>query len=625
MSVDRRDFLKVASTSAAALVGAATMAEAQRNLAETPPESGEKQPQMTADRTGSDVMVDAIKTLNIEYAAAVPGSSFRGLHESCLNYGGNKNPEWLTVTHEEHSVAMGHGYAKIEGKPMMAMMHSTVGLQHAVMAIYNAYCDRTPVFLIVGNHMHGTERRPGLGDWVHAVQDPAHLVRDFTKFDDQPLPLQSFLESVIRAYKIAMTPPMGPVLLAADLAQQEDPIGEDETYHIPKLALSQPPAGDPGAVRELAKMLVEAENPVIVADYAARTAEGMPLVVELAETLQAPVINRGSRMNIPSRHPLNQSNRAEAIVSNADMILGLELFDFWGVVNSFRDQLIRTSRPIAKPTVKLASINAGDLYVKANYQNFSRFQEVDLSIAADAQATLPSLIEEVKKLVTADRRRAYQERGARYAKAASDYVERVRNDAALAWDASPVSLNRLSAEVWAQIKNKDWSLVNGDPGRWGALWSFDKYYQDIGGSGGMGLGYGAPAAVGAALANKKHGRFSVAFESDGDLMMGPGILWTAAHHRVPVLFVMHNNRAYHMQTQHILRVSLRHGRGTDSCKIGTALEDPNINYAKIAEGMGMHSEGPITNPNDVGPALRRAIATVERGEPALVDVVTQPR
>ena len=625
MSVDRRDFLKVASTGAAAFVGAAKMAEAQRNLAETPPETGEKQPQLTADRTGSDVMVDAIKTLNIEYAAAVPGSSFRGLHESCLNYGGNTNPEWLTVTHEEHSVAMGHGYAKIEGKPMMAMMHSTVGLQHAVMAIYNAYCDRTPVFLIVGNHMHGTERRPGLGDWVHAVQDPAHLVRDFTKFDDQPLPLQSFLESTIRAYKIAMTPPMGPVLLAADLAQQEDPIGEDETYHIPKLALSQPPAGDSGAVRELAKMLVEAENPVIVADYAARTPEGMPLVVELAETLQAPVINRGSRMNIPSPHPLNLSERAEAVVSNADMILGLELFDFWGVVNSFRDQLIRTSRPIAKPNVKLASINAGDLYVKANYQNFSRFQEVDLSIAADAQATLPSLIEEVKKLVTADRRRAYQERGARYAKMSSDYVERVRNDAALAWDASPVSLNRLSAELWAQIKNKDWSLVNGGPGRWGALWKMDKYYHDIGGSGGMGLGYGAPAAVGAALANKKHGRFSVAIESDGDLMMGPGILWTAAHHRVPVLFVMHNNRAYHMQTQHILRVSLRHGRGTDSCKIGTALEDPNINYAKIAEGMGMHGEGPITSPNDLGPALRRAIATVERGEPALVDVVTQPR
>jgi len=625
MSVDRRDFLKVASTSAAALVSAVTAAEAQRNLAETPPDTGERQDRLTADRTGSDVMVDAIKTLNIEYAAAVPGSSFRGLHESCLNYGGNKNPEWITVTHEEASVAMGHGYAKIEGKPMLAMMHSTVGLQHAVMAIYNAYCDRTPVFLIVGNHMHGTERRPGLGDWVHAVQDPAHLVRDFTKFDDQPLPLQSFLESVIRAYKIAMTPPMGPVLLAADLAQQEDPIEQGETFHIPKLALSAPPAGDSGAVRELAKMLVDAESPVIVADYAARTPHGMTLLVELAETLQAPVINRGSRMNIPSRHGLNQTDRAEAVVASADLILGLELFDFWGVVNSFRDQLIRSSRPIAKPNVKLASINAGDLYLKANYQSFSRFQEVDLSIAADTEATLPSLIEEVKKLVTADRRRAYQERGARYAKAANDYVERVRSDAAYAWDASPVSLNRLSAELWAQIKDKDWSLVNGNPGRWGALWNFDKYYQDIGGSGGMGLGYGAPAAVGAALANKKHGRFSVAIESDGDLLMGPGILWTAAHHRIPLLFVMHNNRAYHMQTQHILRVSLRHGRGTENAKIGTALDDPNINYAKIADGLGVHGEGPVTDPKDLAAALRRAIATVERGEPALVDVVTQPR
>ncbi len=622
MSVDRRDFLKVAAGGAAALAGSAKAAEPQ----ESAPPAAQNADVLTVDRSGSDFMVDALKTLDFEYAAAIPGSSFRGLHESLINYGGNAKPEWITCCHEEIASAMAHGYAKIEGKPMLVFLHSTVGLQHAAMAIYNAYCDRTPVFLIVGNHLDGETRRPGTGDWVHAVQDPAGLVRDFTKFDDQPVSLQSFAESVVRAYKIAMTPPQGPVLLAADLTLQERPIPDGAKLHVPKLAATKPPQGDSGSVREAARLLVNAQNPVIVADYAARTADGLKYMVELAEALQAPVIDRASRVNFPSRHPLNQSERAAEVMADADVVLGLEMVDFWGAVNAFRDQLYRSSRSLTKPGTRLISITSGDLFIKSNYQNFSRYQEVDLAIAADAEATLPSLIEEVKRLTDAGRRSAFQDRGAKLAAAHKDTIERIRADAAYGWDLSPVSTARLSAELWAQIKDKDWSLLSPPTSRWVApMWNFDKYYQHIGFSGGEGLGYGAPATVGAALANKKHGRLSVAIESDGDLMMGPGSLWTAAHHRAPVLFVMRNNRAYHMETQHILRVALRHGRGVENSKIGTALEDPNINYAKIAEGLGLHSEGPITDPKDLAPALKRALDTVQRGEPALVDVVTQPR
>jgi len=621
MSVDRRDFLKVAAGGAAALVGSAK-AEPQ----ESEPTATQNAEVLTVDRSGSDFMVDALKSLDLEYAAAIPGSSFRGLHESCINYGGNKNPEWLTCCHEEVSAAMAHGYAKIEGKPMLAFLHSTVGLQHAAMAVYNAYCDRTPVFLIVGNHLDGETRRPGTGDWVHAVQDPAGLVRDFTKFDDQPVSLQSFAESAVRAYKIAMTPPGGPVLLSADLTLQERPIPDGSKLRIPKLSATKLPQGDAGSVREAARLLVQAENPVIVADYAARTADGLNYMVELAEALQAPVIDRASRMNFPSRHPLNQTERAGAVIGDADVILGLEVVDFWGVVNAFRDQLFRSSRPLTKSGTKLISITTGDLFIKSNYQNFSRYQEVDLAIAADAQETLPSLIEEVKRLADAGRRSAFQARGTKLAAAHQEMVERTRTDATFGWDSSPVSTARLSAELWAQIKNKDWSLLSSPVNRWIApMWKFDKYYQHIGFSGGEGLGYTAPAAVGAALANRKHGRLSVVIESDGDLMMAPGTLWTAAHHRIPLLFVMRNNRAYHMETQHILRVALRHGRGVENSQIGTMLEDPNIDYAKVAQGFGLHGEGPITDPKDLGPAIRRALETVERGEPALVDVVTQPR
>jgi len=208
-------------------------------------------------------------------------------------------------------------------------------------------------------------------------------------------------------------------------------------------------------------------------------------------------------------------------------------------------------------------------------------------------------------------------------------LEQMRTDATYAWDASPISTARLSAELWAQIKNKDWSLVSDvAPGmsNWPLrMWAFDKHYQFIGGAGGYGVGYGAPAAAGAALANRKYGRLSVNIQCDGDLMYAPGVLWTAAHHRIPLLNVMHNNRAYHQEMMHLQRMENRHNRGITRAAIGTTMNDPNIDFAKLAQSMGVHGEGPITDPKDLGTAIRRAIEVVEAGQPALVDVVTQPR
>jgi acetolactate synthase-1/2/3 large subunit len=349
----------------------------------------------------------------------------------------------------------------------------------------------------------------------------------------------------------------------------------------------------------------------------------MPRLVELAETLHASVINQSGRMNFPTRHPLNQSS-ARAI-ADADLVLGLELSDFWGVVNSFRDQLTRTSRPITKAGTKFVSITTGDLYVRANYQDFQRYAEVDLAIAADAEATLPALIDAVKRLMTADRKRTLESRGAKLAEASSAALDRSRLEASYAWDASPVTTARLCAELWGQIRNEDWALVNGTGGWAPRLWNFDKPYQWIGGSGGAGIGYGAPAAVGAALAHKRHGRLSVNIQTDGDLMYAPGVLWTAAHHHIPLLSVMHNNRAYHQELMHVQKMCNRHSRGIDRGRLGSELVDPPIDFAKVAQGFGVHAEGPITDPKDLGPAIARAVAVVKRGEPALVDVVCQPR
>jgi acetolactate synthase-1/2/3 large subunit len=317
------------------------------------------------------------------------------------------------------------------------------------------------------------------------------------------------------------------------------------------------------------------------------------------------------------------------VIPQADVIIGLELADFWSTVNSLRDQLHRSTRRIARPTARLVSITTGDLYIRANYQDFRRMQEVDLALAADGEATLPALIEAVQRLVTPARRRVFEQRGVALAAASHAAYENAREAASYAFDASPVATARLCQEIWAQIKNEDWSLVSSyysDGGGWPRrLWDFDKSYQWLGHAGGGGIGYGAPASVGAALANRKHGRFSVAIQTDGDLMYAPGVLWTAAHHQIPLLSVMNNNRAYHMEVMHVQRMCNARNRGIERGHIGSELTNPNIDYAKVAQGLGVYSEGPIDNPADLGPALRRAIEVVKRGEPALVDVVTQVR
>ena len=637
LAVDRRNFLKSAAAGAAALAAApGTVAAQQAELRRSIPPSMSPEAEigtpsnaevLTADRTGSDFMVDVIKSLGFEYVCANPGSSFRGIHESIINYGGNKSPEFITCCHEESSVGMAHGYAKVEGKPLAVLAHGTVGVQHAAMAVYNAYCDRVPVYLILGNIIDATKRVPGV-EWAHSVQDAAAMVRDFTKWDDLPISLTHFAESAVRAYKIAMTPPTLPVVLVADGELQENPISADAKMHIPKLAQVAAPQGDTGAVTEVARLLVAAENPVILADRMARTPAGLAHLIELAEALQSPVVDLGGRMNFPTRHPLNQSDRSRALISDADVVLGLEVADFYGALHNYRDQIERTSRSLTRPNAKLVSINSNDLYIKGNYQDFQRYPEVDVAIAADAEATLPSLTEAVKRLTNDDLKRAFQGRGSRLQAAHQQSLERARDAAAFAWDASPISTARLSAEVWAQIKDQDWSLVSATTflSHWPQrLWAFDKHYQYLGTAGGYGIGYGAPAAVGAALANRKYGRLTVNIQTDGDLMYAPGVLWTAAHHGIPLLTIMHNNRAYHQEVMQVQIMADRHSRGVANCGTGTTITAPNIDYAKLAQSMGVWGEGPISDPKDLGPAIRRALDVVKRCEPAMLDVVTQPR
>ena len=607
----RREFFKGAALGAASLV-TSTRIDAAAPEAQAAPAQATAQAPPASAAYGSDFMVDVLKTLDLEYAAINPGSAFQGLHESLVNYGHNTMPELLTCLHEESAVAMAHGYAKAAGKPMLVVVHGTVGLLHGSMALFQAWADRVPVVLIVGHQRNPT----GIVNRPHSAQDMGSLVRDYVKFDDEATTLERFEESAMRAYRIAMTPPMGPVLLVVDAALQESRVPDRSALRIPALTLASPPQGDAVAVRDAARLLANAERPLIQMQKVGRTPRAWDLMLELADTLQAPVDvgTYGSWQTFPSWHRL-YGNGGPGYT--ADVTLGLEVSDMSAAA--------RAARTSGRKTI---SISAEHLFQGSNIHDFGRYADVDLAIAADAEATLPALIEEIRRAMTPERKAAAEARGARIAAAHQQTQLRAIENARFGWDSTPVSVPRLVAELGEQIKNDDWAIVSGHQftGDWQRrLLNFDRHHRYNGDCGGFGIGYDTPASVGAALANKKAGRLSIGIVGDGDLNFGPGVLWTAVHHRIPLLLVVHNNRAYHAEVMIIQRMAGSRARGSGTAHIGTTIADPDINHAQLARSYGMYSEGPIENPRDLAGAYQRALAKVRAGEPALVDVISQPR
>ena len=624
----RRNFLKGAAAGAAtALVAGNNVSAQQRTPGDRPAVARPTEADGRADfappdtsrgtslsaAPGSDFMVDVLKQLDLEYVAVNPGSSFEGLHESIINYGGNQKPTLLTVLHEEAGAAMAHGYAKAAGKPMMTLMHGTVGLLHASMAMFQAWADRVPIFAVVAHSRNPTSviNRP------HSAQDMGALVRDFTKWDDEATNLERFAQSAMHAYTIGRTPPMGPTLLVVDSELQEMPSAERAKLHVPELSLAAPPQGDANAVREAARLLVNAEQPLIRSFKLARTEAGWNRLIELAELLQAPVDvgTYGSWQDFPSWHKLYGSGGPDY---EPDVILGLELNDM--------SASVRTTRAGGGKTISICSEY---LFQGRNIHDFGDYSEVDVPIAADGEATLPALIEEVRRLATRDRLRSFAARGEAVAAAHRVQREHDLEEARYGWNASPVSVPRMIAELGRQIADDDWAIVSGHQftGTWQRrLLNHDRHYRYNGDCGGFGIGYDTPASVGGALAHRAHGRIPVAIVGDGDFnFVGAGAMWTAAHERIPLLTIIHNNRAYHAEVMLVQRTAARRGRGSDRSYMGTVITDPNPDYAKIAQGYGVYAEGPVSDPNELGAVFARALERVRAGEPALVDVLSQPR
>src|SRR5262245_26196581 len=418
--IKRRQFLAgaMAAGPAAALAAGTKKAAAQAtrpSVPAVPQTAGDTRapsalPKLTTSgKVGGDFMVDCLKSLDIDYVASCPGSTFRGFQESIINYGMNTRPEFITCMHEEISVAVGHGYAKIAGKPLAALVHGVVGTQHAAMAIYNAYCDQTPIMVMAGNVGQGTMRRPGV-EWAHSAHDQATIVRDYVKWDDQATNLQDYAEGFVRAYDLATTAPMGPVFVVADADQQEEEIA-GHNLRIPQLRKRSQPVGDAVALAEAAKMLVNAENPVIIAGRVQRTDAGPKLLAQLAETLQAPVVDDRARMNMSNRHPLNHTERGNAAIRAADVILALEPYDLFGMLYEVDDLIGRPSESKIRPGTKVIVLGTTDTQIKPNITLYARYTSADLGITGDAEATMPLLIQAIEKEVTPNRRTAMNTRG----------------------------------------------------------------------------------------------------------------------------------------------------------------------------------------------------------------------
>ena len=572
----------------------------------------------------SDVIVDLIKRYEFPFITMNPGASFRGLHDSLINYGNNEPPMML-CQHEETAVQIAHGYAKATNEPMAVILHNLVGLLHSNMAIYYAFIDRVPIFIMgATGPMHEGERRPMI-DWTHTALVQGDAVRLYTKWDYQPTAIEGVPESFARAYSIMTTQPQGPIYMCYDAAMQEEELKSPVALPPPDAARTPAPMmPDPRALEAIADKLVAAEHPVLIAQYVGRQKGGFENMIALAETVGAPVWDAKSALNFPNRHPLNASYD-KSVFRNADLIVGLDMRD-WEKETCEYVMTERAVRPLAPDSCEWVEIGIAEVGISKWSFDYGRMQHCSIRALGDTILGIPELTRLCAQRIARDpaaqaRIAARKEKqGRRQQQLWNEWQDKAREN----WDSSPVSLGRLSLEIWDAIKDEDWVLSGHTLKEWARkTWTFDKPHQHPGTD--LGTATQIGISLGVALAHKGTGRIVVDIQPDGDLMFDAGALWVAAKYEIPILIVMFNNRAYYNDWDH--QIAVARDRNTDEARahIGMDLFGPDPDFGALARSMGMYGEGPIDDPQEVGPAIRRALAEVKAGRPALVDIITQHR
>jgi benzoylformate decarboxylase/acetolactate synthase-1/2/3 large subunit len=581
--------------------------------------------QLPPPRFGSDVMVDRLIEQEIPYVALNPGASFRGLHDSLVNRPGA--PEMITCPHEKLAVNMAHGYAKATGRPMVAVLHDTVGLLHGALGIFSAFLDRAPVMVLGGAGPMNTARRRPQIDWIHTSNIQGNAVRDFTKWDDQPASIAAVPEALARARRVALSEPAGPVYVALDADLQEREVGDEVIPHfdLSRVGPASPIGADEATLRAVVRALLEARRPVIVAGFAGRDPAAFDQIPELAELLGAGMIETNIRLNMPNRHRLNVTG-TEAL-AEADVVLLLDVKDRSKPLNNV-EQISRRILPLTAPDARVIDIGFNDLQVTAWIQDYGALQETDLQLTADTRAVLPQLLERLRAELGGEDEARQAERERRRRELSDLHDQRWSSwaeQAARAADEQPVAPSQLAAAVWPAIRDHDWVLTAGTGSDWAPkLWDFDRAYRHPGKS--LGTATQVGISMGVALANRGSDRLVVDLQPDGDLMFDAGSLWIASAHRIPMLVVMFNNRAYYNDWEHQIRLAKARGTDLERAHIGVNINSPAPDFAQLARSFGWHAEGPITDPSKVTEAVARAAqVALEQRQPALVDVVCQFR
>jgi thiamine pyrophosphate-dependent acetolactate synthase large subunit-like protein len=557
------------------------------------------------DRYGSDLVVSLLEEAGVEYVAFNPGASFRGIHDSLVHTTGA--PGIVLCLNEAVAVAVAHGYAKAAGRPMAVLLHDVVGLQNGSMAVYNAWCDRAPVLLVGGTGpMSKVERRPWI-DWIHTALVQGEQVRDYVKWDDQPVDLASLPESFARAGLTAQAAPPGPVYLCIDAGLQEEALPpRGARTPLDAYAVPTSPVPAPAELGWLAAQLADATLPVLLTDYAGATQAGFAALRELAELLHAPVVDYGARFSFPTQHELAFAGLEDAL-ADADLLVAFDVEDLAGRLRDL-------------PGARVVNVSPAHLRLRSWAHDYQQLAPVERHLSGSCETSLPALVdacrghgpdaarlEERRRLLAGMRER----RGEHWREHAA---------AAEAEDAIPPA--RLALELGRLLEGDRWTLVHGSLGGWERrLWPFERFGQHLGWHGGGGLGYGLGASIGAALALPPD-VLALNVQPDGDLLYTPSALWTAARYRVPLLTVVHNNRQYQNTVEHAARIAAERGRGAAARYEGAGLRDPDVDFAALARSFGVWASGPVTNTDELESALTDARAVVASGRPALVDVLT---